>query len=146
MLSLSQCAMKCTCSVLEVKPYMCHSDMMSQRHMQWRVGRCCALSSSGSELASLSHDTTMVATSDNVISCAAHNGTHCHWGRFTPCLSAKVSAMAPNPVFFTASTTVCHVRGSFPVPAWLEVHLPNRSSIQSAGLPPLPVLMASIIW
>ena len=76
MLSPSQCAMKCTCSVLEVKPYVCHSDMMSQRHMQWRVGWCCGLSSSVSELASMSHDTTMVATSDNVISCATHNIGH----------------------------------------------------------------------
>ena len=76
MLSLSQSAMKYTCSVLEVKPYMCHSDRMSQRHMQWRVGWWCALSSSVSELASMSHDTMMVATSDNVISCAAHNIGH----------------------------------------------------------------------
>ena len=76
MLSLSQCVMKCTCSVLEVKPFMCHSDMTSQQHMQWRVGWWCALSSSVSELASMSHDTMMVATSDNVISCAAHNIGH----------------------------------------------------------------------
>ena len=67
-------------------------------------------------------------------------------GRFTPCLSAMFSAMTPNPVSFTASTTVCHVRGRVPVPAWLEVHLPNKSNIQSAGLPPLPVLMASMVW
>ena len=76
MLSLSQCAMKCTCSVMEVKPYMRHSDRMSQRHMQWGVGWCCALSSSVSELANKSHDTMMVATSDNVISCATHNIGH----------------------------------------------------------------------
>ena len=67
-------------------------------------------------------------------------------GRFTPCLSAKFSAMAPNPVSFTASTTICHVRGRVPVPPWLEVHLPNKSSIQSSGLPPLPVLMPSMSW
>ena len=67
-------------------------------------------------------------------------------GRLTPCLSTMFSAMTPNPVSFTAFTTVCHVRGRVPVPAWLEVHLPNKSSIQSAGLPPLPVLMASMIW
>ena len=76
MLSPSQCAMKCTCSVLEVKPYMCHSDMMNQPHMQWRVGWCCGLSSSVSELASMSHDTTMAATSDNVISRPTHNIGH----------------------------------------------------------------------
>ena len=76
MLSLSQSAMKCTCSVLEVKSYMRHSNMTSQRHMQWRVGWWSALSSSVSELASMSHDTLMVATSDNVISCSTHNIGH----------------------------------------------------------------------
>ena len=52
--------------------------------------------------------------------------THCHCDRVCPCLCAKFSAKAPNPVAFTASTTVCQVRGRVPVPVWLEVHLPKQ--------------------
>ena len=48
---------------------------------------------------------------------------------------ATVCARALSPCW-TASNMVCHVRGSAPVPAWLEVHLLSRSSIQSSGLPP----------
>ena len=72
--------------------------------------------------------------------------THCHCDRVSPCSCAKFSAMAPNPIFFTASTTVRQVRGRCPVPAWLVVHLPSRSSMQSSGVPPLFNLMASMVW
>ena len=105
-----------------------------------------------SEPACISHGTTMAATSDNVNSCATHYSyvgdlvTHCHCDRVSPCFCAKFSAMVLNPVFLTASTTVCQVRGRVPVPAWLEVHLPSRSSMQSSGLPRRLVSMLSMVW
>ena len=104
------------------------------------------------EPACISHGTMMAATSDNVISCVTHYRyvgdlvTHCRCDRVSPCLCAKFSAIALNPVSFTASTTVCQVRGRVPVPAWLEVHLPSRSSIQSSGLPRRLVSMLSMVW
>ena len=72
--------------------------------------------------------------------------THCQCDQFTPYFSATSSAIFGNPVFFTASTIVCHVRGTVPVPSSLEVHLSSKSSMQSSGLPRLLDSMMSMIF
>ena len=96
-----------------------------------------------SEPACISHGTMMAAIGELTV---GDTVTHCHCDRVTPCLCARFSAMTGNPVAFTAFATVCQVRGRAPVPAWLEVHLPSRSSMQSSGLPSLSTLMLSMVW
>ena len=65
-----------------------------------------------------------------------------YYEKCTLCFFAKSCARTPHPVSFTASTTVCHVRGRVPVPVSLAVHLLTSSSIQSAGIPLLSISMA----